>query len=247
VADAAWRHGAWDFRIIRARRRRPWPPRSYWRPPPWPRRRPPPPHTPLRRWRPRRLDGSTACDQHGDLRQALRTLTEDDHLAGAAVEVTDPVCGRWSDATGTADLGTGRPMNARDRLRIGSVTKTFTATVVLQLAAEHRVALDAPVARYLPGLIEGNGHDGRKITVRQLLQHTSGLPDYLDSPAWDHFERLRFRHFEPRELIARALRMPRPEGSGFHYATTNYLVTGRSAESEITRRIIDPLRLHDTY
>lgn len=146
-------------------------------------------------------------------------------------------------------------MNARDRLRIGSVTKTFTATVVLQLAAEHRVALDAPVARYLPGLIEGNGHDGRKITVRQLLQHTSGLPDYLDSPAWDHFERLRFRHFEPRELIARALRMPRPEGSGFHYATTNYLVTGlivekvtgRSAESEITRRIIDPLRLHDTY
>ncbi|WP_306425514.1 serine hydrolase domain-containing protein [Streptomyces hilarionis] len=149
-------------------------------------------------------------------------------------------------------------MNARDRLRAGSVTKTFTATVLLQLAAEHRVDLDEPVARRLPGLIAGNGHDGRKITVRQLLRHTSGLPDYLDAPEWQHVERLRYRHFTPRELIARALTLPAPgppAGSGFHYATTNYLVaglvieqvTGRSAESEVTRRIIRPLGLRDTY
>ncbi|WP_327186937.1 serine hydrolase domain-containing protein [Streptomyces sp. NBC_01334] len=198
------------------------------------------------------------CGEHSTLRQALRTLTEDHHLAGAAVEVTDPVCGRWSDAAGTADLGTGRPMNAQDRLRAGSVTKTFTATVVLQLAAEHRIDPDASVAHYLPGLIDGNGYDGRKITVRELLQHTSGLPDHLDAPEWEHPERLRYRHFEPRELIDQALSLPHPgasAGSGFHYATTNYLVagllvqqvTGRSAESEITRRILRPLGLRDTY
>ncbi|MGW2619522.1 serine hydrolase domain-containing protein [Streptomyces sp. NPDC001500] len=198
------------------------------------------------------------CGPHTALHRTLRTLTGADGLAGAAVEVTDPVCGRWNDATGTADLATGRPMNARDRLRAGSVTKTFTATVLLQLAAEHRLDLDAPVARHLPGLITGNGHDGRKITVRQLLQHTSGLPDYLDAPEWEHPERLRYRHFTPRELIARALTLPAPQpqpGSGFHYATTNYLVaglvvqqvTGRSAESEVTRRIIRPLALRDTY
>ncbi|MFF6806429.1 serine hydrolase [Streptomyces sp. NPDC012616] len=201
---------------------------------------------------------SPDCGTHTSVRRALRTLTEDDRLAGAAGAVTDPVCGRWSAATGTADLGTGRPMNARDRLRAGSVTKTFTATVVLQLAAERRVELDAPVARYLPGLIGADGYDGRKITVRQLLQHTSGLPDYLDAPEWEHIERLRYRHFAPRELIARALTLPHPDtppGSRFHYATTNYLiaglivrqVTGDSAESEVTRRIIRPLGLRDTY
>ncbi|MDF9810801.1 serine hydrolase domain-containing protein [Streptomyces sp. SPB162] len=197
------------------------------------------------------------CGEHDAVRRALRTLADGDHLAGAAVEVTDPVCGRWSDATGTADLDTGRPMTARDRLRVGSVTKTFTATVVLQLAAEHRIDPEAPIDRYVPGLISGNGYDGRRITVRQLLQHTSGLPDYLDSLDWAHPERLRYHHFEPRELITRALGMPHPitpAGSSFHYATTNYLaagliiekVTGRSAESEITRRIIRPLGLRDT-
>lgn len=198
------------------------------------------------------------CGAHTALGRALRTLTGPDRLTGAAVAVTDPACGRWSDATGTADLATGRPMNARDRLRAGSVTKTFTATVVLQLAAEHRIDLDASVDRYLPGLIDAGGYDGRRITVRQLLRHTAGLPDYVDSFDWNHPERLRHRHFTPRELIARALTLPPPDtppGSAFHYATTGYLVaglivervTGRPAESEISRRIIRPLGLRDTY
>lgn len=198
------------------------------------------------------------CGAHGELRQALRTLTGRDRIAGAAVLVTDPTrggrCGSWTETAGTADLRTGRPMNATDRLRAGSVTKTFTATVVLRLAAEHRLSLDAPVERYLPGLIRKNGYDGRRITVRQLLRHTSGLPDYLDAPEWEHPERLRYRHFEPGELVGRALDLPRPRGT-WHYATTNHLlagliireVTGHSPEAEITRRVIRPLGLHDTY
>ncbi|MFI1768298.1 serine hydrolase domain-containing protein [Streptomyces sp. NPDC020800] len=197
------------------------------------------------------------CVRHGELRRALRTLTERDGIAGAAVLVTDAAggpCARWTEAAGTADLRSGRPMNTTDRLRAGSVTKMFTATVVLQLAAEHRLSLDAPVDRYLPGVVRRNGYDGRRITVRQLLQHTSGLPDYLDAPEWEHPERLRYRHFTPRELVARALDLPRPRGA-WHYATTNYLlaglivrdVTGRSPEEEITRRLIRPLGLRDTY
>ncbi len=145
-------------------------------------------------------------------------------------------------------------MNVTDRLRAGSVTKMFIATVVLQLAAEHRLSLDAPVDHYLPGVVRKNGYDGRRITVRQLLQHTSGLPDYLDAPEWEHPERLRYRHFTPRELVARALDLPRPRAD-WHYATTNYLlaglivrdVTGHSPEGEITRRLIRPLGLRDTY
>lgn len=197
------------------------------------------------------------CGPHSTLRQSLRRLTDRDGLAGAAVLVTDAAggpCGRWTASAGTADLRTGRPMNVTDRLRAGSVTKMFTATVVLQLAAEHRLSLDAPVDQYLPGVIRKNGYDGRRITVRHLLQHTSGLPDYLDAPEWDHPERLRYRHFTPRELVARALDLPRPR-RGWHYATTNYLiaglvvhaVTGHSPEGEITRRLIRPLALRDTY
>lgn len=200
----------------------------------------------------------SVCAPHGDLRQALRTLTDRDRITGAAVLITDPneglPCGSWAASVGTADLSTGRPMNVTDRLRAGSVTKTFTATVVLQLAAEHRISLDEPVDRYLPGLVRHNGYDGRRITVRQLLRHTSGLPDYLEAPEWEHPERLRYRHFEPRELVTRALDLPRPSGS-WHYATTNYLlagmiireVTGHAPEAEITRRVIRPLGLRDTY
>ncbi|MFJ6088228.1 serine hydrolase domain-containing protein [Streptomyces sp. NPDC092369] len=198
------------------------------------------------------------CGPHDELRKALRTLTERDRITGAAVLVTEHTtpasCGSWTETAGTADLRTGRAMNATDRLRAGSITKTFTATVVLQLAAENLVSLDAPVDRYLPGLIRRNGYDGRRITVRQLLRHTSGLPDYLDAPEWEHPELLRYRHFEPRELVARALDLPRPRDN-WHYATTNYLlagliiqeVTGHSPEAEITRRVIRPLELHDTY
>ncbi|PPS69381.1 MULTISPECIES: serine hydrolase domain-containing protein [Streptomyces] len=198
------------------------------------------------------------CGTHDQTRQALRILTERDGITGAAILVNDPTayepCGRVAEAAGTADLRTGRPMNTVDRLRVGSVTKTFTAALVLRLVAEHRLSLEAPVDRYLPGLIHGHGHDGGQITVRQLLQHTSGLPDYLDAPEWEHPERLRYHHFEPRDLVTRALELPRPQGT-WHYATTNYLVlglivhavTGRTPEAEITRRVIKPLGLHDTY
>ncbi|MGA5036904.1 serine hydrolase domain-containing protein [Streptomyces capoamus] len=205
-----------------------------------------------------RQDAPRACRPHPALSRAVRHLVAHDRIAGAAVLVTDArpdaSCARWTASDGVADLRTGRPMNTTDRLRVGSVTKTFTATVVLQLAAERRLSLDAPVERYLPGLIRAGGHDGRRITVRQLLQHTSGLPDYLDAPEWQDFERLRYRHFEPRRLVARALRLPPPEHA-WHYATTNYLiaglivreVTGHSPETEITRRVIAPLGLRDTY
>ncbi|WP_234534381.1 serine hydrolase domain-containing protein [Streptomyces shenzhenensis] len=193
------------------------------------------------------------CGPHHGVRRALTELTTDDHITGASVLAYGP-CGRWTAAAGTADLGTGRPMNTTDRLRVGSVTKTFTATVVLQLAAEHRLSLDAAVGHYLPGLIDAHGYDGRRITVRQLLRHTSGLPDYLDAPEWEHPERSRYRRFAPGELIGRALELPRPR-QRWHYATTNYLVlgllvqkvTGHRPEDEISRRVIRPLGLRDTY
>ncbi len=191
------------------------------------------------------------CD-HAAARRVLDRMTGVHGLTGAAVRVDDPRCGTWTAATGQADRRNGRPMDAASRTRIGSITKTFTATAVLQLAAERRISLDAPVARYLPGLLDRNGHDGRRISVRSLLNHTSGLPDHMDSFA--STDEFRFRHFEPVELVDRALSLPAPK-TGWHYSTTNYViaglliekVTGHRVEDEIQRRIIAPLRLRDTY
>ncbi|GAA0329776.1 beta-lactamase family protein [Actinoallomurus spadix] len=200
-------------------------------------------------------DGGTAgCGAGLQVRRELDALTHEFGMAGAAAEGGGPACGRWSAASGLADVRTGRAMRADERIRIGSTTKTFTAAVVLQLVAERRIALDAPVDRYLPGLIDRNGYDGKKITVRGLLRHTSGLPDHVDALDWDHLERRRFRHFEPRELVALALGEPRP-ARRWTYSTTNYVVAGLIVEKvtgqpigrEITRRIIAPLGLRDTY
>ncbi|WP_327320463.1 serine hydrolase domain-containing protein [Streptomyces sp. NBC_01235] len=153
------------------------------------------------------------------------------------------------------------PMRGDSRFRIGSMTKPFVATVVLQLVGEHRVALDAPVERYLPGVVRGQGNDGREITVRQLLQHSSGLPDYLDYLNPQQILEDPLAHHDTRDLVNLALAHPptfdKPgakPGSEWHYSNTNYLlagmliekVTGHPYDKEIRRRIITPLGLHDT-
>jgi D-alanyl-D-alanine carboxypeptidase len=185
---------------------------------------------------------------------ALRELTVVHGITGAAIEVDGPRCGRWSNASGLADLRTGRPMSAGGRVRIGSTTKTFTATVVLQLAAEQRVGLDTTVEHYLPGVVHGNGYDGSRITVRDLLRHTSGLPDHVDALPWESFAQWRYRTFTPGELVGLALAQPHPSRE-WTYSTTNYVlaamiverVTGHRIGSEITERVIRPLGLRDTY
>jgi D-alanyl-D-alanine carboxypeptidase len=195
-----------------------------------------------------------SCDGHPALQRELDELTGTYGMAGAAAEVDDPRCGRWTGASGVADVRTGRPMRAGERIRIGSTTKSFTATVVLQLAAEHKISLDAAVDHYLPGLIRSNGYDGRRITVRDLLRHTSGLPDHVDALDWDHLKEWRFRHFTPREEVALALAQPHPNAR-WSYSTTNFViagmivqkVTGHDPSSEITRRLVRPLGLRDTY
>ncbi|MEU4096343.1 serine hydrolase domain-containing protein [Streptomyces sp. NPDC026673] len=190
--------------------------------------------------------------------EALRQKALDDLVAagvpGVIAEVRD-ARGVWTGKSGRADLHHRRPLATDGRFRAGSVTKSFVATTVLQLVAERRVALDAPVARYLPGLVP----HGRDITVRQLLGHRSGLHNYTDS-LWSgslqELYRNRFRTWAPRELVAESARHA-PDfapGTAGHYSNTNYVllgmlierVTGDTAEHEITRRILKPLGLRHT-
>ncbi|MFI8081717.1 serine hydrolase domain-containing protein [Kitasatospora sp. NPDC086009] len=191
------------------------------------------------------------------VQSSLTALVKEDGLpaALAAVKGRD---GRTRDYTaGVGDLATGAKVPADGQIRAGSNTKTFTAVVVLQLVAEGKVGLDASVDTYLPGLLRGDGIDGRAITVRQLLQHTSGLPDYMDAPALADFTTVQYRYFEPRELLDGALvqKARFPAGSSWEYSNTNYLVagllvqkvTGRPVGEVITKRVIDRVGLRHTY
>lgn len=155
---------------------------------------------------------------------------------------------------GVANTATGQKMRADLRFRIASVTKTFTAAIVLQLVAEHRLSLDDTVARRLPGVLTRNGNDGRKITVRQLLAQTSGLNEYVQDPRiWQDATRV----WKPRELVDIAQEkapLSRP-GAKWNYANTNYVLAGMIVEKvtghpfgvELQRRIVAPLKLRHTF
>jgi CubicO group peptidase (beta-lactamase class C family) len=173
----------------------------------------------------------------------------------ARVTVKD---GRDAVATsGVADLTTGRPVAPDGYFRAASATKTFTATVILQLAGQGRLSLDDTVDHWLPGLVSANGNDGREITVRQLLQNTSGIHD--DIPGFASAEEYyAHRHdtYSPARLVARAMghRPDFPPGTGWSYSGTGYLIlgmiiqraTGHSWYQEVRTRIIEPLRLTHT-
>jgi D-alanyl-D-alanine carboxypeptidase len=174
---------------------------------------------------------------------------------GAVVEVRDRH-GVWRGTSGVSELGKTRTVPVHARFRAGSITKTFVATVVLQLVDEGRLRLDDTVEKWLPGVVPGDG----RITVRQLLGHTSGLYDLLRTlplPPAPEFLDNRSRTWTATELIQRALSHPptfEPPGSAFSYSNTNYAllgeviegVTGRSYGQEIERRIVRPLGLHGT-
>ncbi|MEU0571910.1 serine hydrolase domain-containing protein [Nonomuraea sp. NPDC005983] len=196
-------------------------------------------------------------DQPGDVAQrALNDLVTGGEFPGALAAVRERD-GRSRDYTaGVGDLASRAKVPVNGKVRIASITKTFTAAVVLRLAGEGKVELDAPVEKYLPNVVRGSGNDGRLITVRQLLQHTSGMPEHGKAIAGTFFES-QHRYFEPRELVDLALTQ-KPlfaAGKGWSYSNTGYVllglmvqkVTGRPIGVEITDRIITPLGLRDTY
>ncbi|QFU94721.1 serine hydrolase [Amycolatopsis sp. YIM 10] len=183
------------------------------------------------------------------LQQELDHLVRVDGVPGAQAVVSER--GRGREVTsGAGDLRTGQPFPHQARIRIGSNTKTFVATVVLQLVAEDRIGLDHPVEQYLPGAVRGD----RRITVRHLLQHTSGLADYLEKV--DPLDtRWRYRTGDELARIAMTLPSHFDPGAKWEYSNTNYVlagllverVTGTPLATELTRRIITPLGLHSTY
>lgn len=174
----------------------------------------------------------------------------------------------WRGAAGIADLDTGRPVEPDMRQRVGSITKTFTAAAVLRQVERGRIELDAPIGRYLPRRVPGER--GERVTVRMLLNHTSGFAEYLPYAfpslgAWpslpdirpESLDANRFRHFRREELIELGLAASgrnEPGGTPGVYSNTNYLllgelleeVTGTAAEEWITRDVVARAGLRHT-
>ncbi|MEU0128547.1 serine hydrolase domain-containing protein [Streptomyces sp. NPDC006289] len=153
----------------------------------------------------------------------------------------------------------GSGIRAADRFRAGSVTKSFVATVVLQLAEEGALRLEDSVEDHLPGLVRGHGNDGTRITLRALLAHTSGLYDYTaalpaDDPAFTGAAGPSAQPLSPEAAIRTATARPPAARGSYAYSNTDYVllgmvvqrVTGRSYAAEIGRRILTPLRLTGT-
>ncbi|MFE0172772.1 serine hydrolase domain-containing protein [Streptomyces sp. NPDC059002] len=142
---------------------------------------------------------------------------------------------------------TGPALSRADHFRVGSITKTFIATVTLQLAAERRLSLSDPVERHLPGLVRGPGIDGRTLTLRALLTHTSGLYNFTADTRGT-------TPVTPAQAVRTALAHPPTPKGRWAYSNTNYVVlgmviekvTGNSYATEAERRILTPLRLTGT-
>ena len=191
-----------------------------------------------------------------ELQRILDGIVADGYVPGALLAVHIPGQEPWLGASGFIDRAHTQPMAPDTRYRIASITKIFTAVVVLQLAEEGRIDLDAPLARWLPELVPS----GDRITVRHLLQHTSGLYDYLEDPAFrTQPYQAPDRTWTPRELVTYAARFPlafQPGAEGaFDYSSTNYVIlgmlieqiTGRTLAQEMRQRLFEPLGLAATF
>lgn len=186
------------------------------------------------------------------LTQVLRSTTAAG-APGAMARFTGPD-GVQTRVEGVRDRTTGAAMDPRARFRIGSVTKTFSSVVLLQLVDEGRIQLDTPVNSYLPGLLPDD-----RITVRHLLTHRSGLADYTNAmfeKTVPGFEAVRNKVFTYRELVGLSLAEPRTTEPGveYKYSNTNFVVvgmliekaTGKPVAKAYERRIFKPLGLRNT-
>jgi D-alanyl-D-alanine carboxypeptidase len=176
---------------------------------------------------------------------------------GAILHVRSPTLGRWTGLTGLGRVAPAEPMRPTDRFRAGSVAKPFVSAVVLQLAERGRLSLDAPMPEVLPATVAGRFPNAAGISVRMLLGHRSGIPEW-DTPAVDdEIAHHPAKVWTTAEILDRAAGQPPlfAPGTAYAYSNTDYNllglvvehVTGRSWRHEVSRRVIRPLGLTRTY
>ena len=201
-----------------------------------------------------RRTGKSKAAQRRDLKATIQTLV-DNGYPGALAAKTDKDGNAVGATAGKGNLSTGEAPPLDGEVRIASNTKTFVAVLIMKMVEEGKVKLDEPIDAYLPGIVKGQGVDGKKITVRQLLQHTSGLPEFGDGQL-DYFA-IRNDYVSPRDVLDGVLSRPAQfaPGAKFQYNNANYVILGLLAErvakrpiaEQIEAKIVKPLGLKHTY
>jgi D-alanyl-D-alanine carboxypeptidase len=194
--------------------------------------------------------GRLAADLRADLVAYLRARGSAEHISAAGVTVRLPGNrGTITRSAGTMRTGGGRSVRSDSVWQIGSNTKAFTSVMLLQLEAEHRLSISDTLGKWLPRYRQWRG-----VTIKRLLNMTSGIPTYDDSPAFLRaFAADPHRYFSPRQLVAYA-QAGKPT-HGYSYSNTNYVlgemlirkVTHKSYRSQLRSRITRPLHLHQLY
>jgi D-alanyl-D-alanine carboxypeptidase len=186
------------------------------------------------------------------LRPLLEAKMKALRVPGAVVFVQVPGKGTWQATLGTANLDIDTPMRLDGHFRVGSITKTFTGTVILQLVDERKLGLDDPVAKYQP-----DAPNGANITIRDLLNMTSGLYNYSEDRGFnEQLDAEPGKVWDPKELLAIAFQHPPyfAPGKGFHYSNTNTVllgliieqITGQPVANAFQARIFKPLGMTHT-
>lgn len=186
------------------------------------------------------------------LDKAIADVRKQAGIPGVVVGVWMPGKGSYVRATGVADKATGEPMSADSYIRIGSETKTFTVTALLELVDEGRIALDDPISAYVPGV-----RNGKRITLRHLAEMRSGLFPYTADADFQH-DLLSDpqRYFTPKELLAYGMKHKNTfkPGAAFQYSNSNLILLGLVVEKMsghrlddfIHRRVLRPSHLRHT-
>jgi D-alanyl-D-alanine carboxypeptidase len=188
-----------------------------------------------------------------DVDKELKAFGGNQSVPGAVVGVWRPGAAPWVRAIGAGSLAPREAMNLDDKFRVGSNTKTFVVTVLLQLVDEGKLSLDDSLAKFDVGVKVPNAEH---ITVRELCQMRSGLLDAYHAPELDSMNIDVHTKITPRELVAIAVKHPPlfAPGAQWNYSNTNYLllgliieaVTHDTAQNEIQKRLLGPLKLTNT-
>lgn len=173
-------------------------------------------------------------------------------IPGISAAILFPDGTSWMGVSGSADVAAGTAVTPSTGFAVASVSKTFIAALILALVEEGKVGLDAPARTYLPGLTKIS----TKVTVRQLLDHTSGLRDYFFHPSIDRLLLAdRAKRWDRKTTMAYVGKPYFEPGRGWHYSNTNYYVLGLIAEAvgrasladQLQARFLGPLGLDDTW
>ncbi|MEV0831217.1 serine hydrolase domain-containing protein [Nonomuraea rubra] len=191
----------------------------------------------------------------GDVQQAINSLARTDGVVGVIGELYVDGRRKGQGSAGTRLLGgKGGRIPPASRYRIASQTKLMEATVVLQLVGEGKLGLEDKLSSLLPEVAEHDQvKEAGKITVRDLIRHTSGIPDFAESGKFGVFDFT--TAYEPIDLVRAARTLPQGEVGQYRYSTTNYVllgmiiesVTGRDRAAEFQRRLFAPLGMKSTY